>query len=129
MTVTGRKIDPVAIGDDFRVSRTYTNLPAAVISTAWFTVKLSEGLPDNQALINKQITGTLTSSGQITDADTAPDGALAMFFDASAVETVNAQPNTEYFYGIKVKESGNNKIHHLEKGTTSFVKRNPIAVS
>lgn len=128
MAVLNRKIKPVAVGDDFRVERTYTKLPAAVIAQAWLTVKLSEGLPDNQAIIHKPITATPGANGHITDADTAPDGILAMYFDPSAAETINAKPDTPYFYGIKVRENGSNKIHHLEKGTISFVRRNPIAI-
>lgn len=81
MTRTGVRIDPVVIGDDFRVRRTYTGLPTGtVITTAWFTVKTSESVPDGSALIQKMITVTPTSNGQITDADTT-DGILEMFFD------------------------------------------------
>lgn len=119
MTRTGVRIDPVVIGDDFRVRRTYTGLPTGtVITTAWFTVKTSESVPDGSALIQKVITTSATSNGQITDADTA-DGILEMFFDPNRTETALALAQ-DYVYDIQVKSSSG-QIYTLEKGTIPFI--------
>jgi hypothetical protein len=121
MTKTGVKIKPVAIGDDFRVRRTYTTLPAGtVITKAWFTVKKSEKEADPQALIHKEITTAPSANGQITTANTA-GGTLAMYFDPNRTETIKAKAGLEYIHDVKVLAS-DGQIHTLEIGNIPFIK-------
>lgn len=124
MTKTGIKIQEVAIGDDFRIQRTYTSLPTGItITKAWLTVKRSERDTDANALFpSKVITTSLNSSGQITDADTT-GGSIAMFFDLAKTDTgaVNVLPNIPYIYDVQVKVS-DGAIHTLEKGTIAFIR-------
>lgn len=120
MTKTGVKIKPVAIGDDFRVRRTYTTLPPGVtITKAWFTVKKSEKQADAEALIRKVVTIAPTADGQITDNNT-DGGSIAMFFEPNRTETINAKPGLEYVYDVQALAS-DGKIHTLEKGTIPFI--------
>jgi hypothetical protein len=121
MTKTGVKIKDLALGDDFRVQRTYTGLPSGVtIATAWMTVKRSERLDDSDALFQKEITTAGTSAGHITDADTT-DGDIDMYFEVAGADFAAASPNLEYVYDIQVKTSSN-QIHTLEKGTIAFIR-------
>jgi hypothetical protein len=128
MTKTGVKIRPVAIGNDFVVRRTYTTLPAGtVITKAWFSVKKSEKESDAQALIHKEITASPSANGHITTANTA-GGTLAMYFEPSRNETINAKPDLQYFEGVRVLAS-DGKIHDMEKGTISFIRGIPKATT
>lgn len=69
----------------------------------------------------KEITTSQTSAGRITDESTS-DGGIAMYFEPSAAETINAEPDTEYQYGIKVLTS-DGKVHTMEKGFIPFTQR------
>lgn len=122
MTKVGVKIKNVVIGDELRIQRTYTGLPAgSIITKAWLTVKKKEKDPDASALFpSKVITASATSAGQITDADTT-GGDLAMFFDLSKTDTGAAKPDLEYVYDVQVKRSSG-EIHTLEKGTIIFIR-------
>lgn len=119
MTKTGVKIDSVVIGDDFRVSRVYMGLPTGItLTTAWFTVKTSESVPDGAALLQKVITPVESPSGHIVTASTA-NGFLEMFFDPTKIETGVALVQ-DYVYDIQVK-TDQGKIYTLEKGIVSFI--------
>ena len=120
MTKTGEKILDVVIGDDFRIQRTYTSLPAGLtITKAWLTIKTSEKTLDASALIQKSITAAITSAGSITDADTT-GGSIAMYFDLTRTETATAQRNLPYVYDVQVKVS-DGSIHTMEKGQIIFI--------
>lgn len=117
MTKTGVRIDPVVIGDDFRVYRIYTGLPTGItITKAWFTVRTEEDAPS--ALIAKDITGSPSISGHIVTATTT-SGNLEMYFDPTRSETGAALEAT-YVYDIQVK-TDDDKIYTLEKGTIPFI--------
>lgn len=122
MTNTGQKIKDIAVGDAFRIQRTYTSLPTGItITKAWMTAKTSERVLDAAALFQKEITVALNADGQITDAETT-DGAVAMFFDLTPANTIAALPNVEYVYDIQVLTS-DGKPHTMEKGTIVFIKQ------
>lgn len=116
------KFNPIIVGNDFRARRTYTGLTGgAIIASAEFTVKKSLRDPDNQSLIRKVITASLTETGQITDQD-ASGGSIAMYFDAFGSETGGAKFDTEYPYYIKgVTATG--AVHTLETGVIPFVRK------
>lgn len=121
MTKTGEKITDVVIGDDFRVKRTYTDLPTGItISKAWLTAKRSDRLADDDALFQKEITASLDTDGQITDADST-GGSIAMYFDVAAADSADAVPNVDYVYDIQILTSEGD-IHTLEKGTIAFIR-------
>ncbi len=121
MTKTGEKIEPIVIGDDFTIQRTYTSVPVGgTITKAWFTVKASDRQIDADALMQLDITTSLTANGQITDADTT-DGIIAMVFKLPRAKTALALPNLEYGYDVQVKAS-DGLIHTMELGTVSFAR-------
>jgi hypothetical protein len=121
MTNIGQKIDPIVIGDDFTIQRTYTDIPVGgTIIKAWLTVKASDRQIDADALMQLDITTSLTANGQITDADTT-DGKIGMVFKLPRAKTALAQSNHEYGYDVQVKAS-DGLIHTMELGTVSFTK-------
>src|SRR5262245_30038044 len=128
MTKTGEKIDPIVMGDDFTIQRTYTNVRTGVtITKAWLTVKASDRQIDADALMPLDITTSLTTNGQITDADTT-DGIIAMVFKMPRAKTALATPNLQYGYDVQVKAS-DGLIHTMELGTVSFARGRTDAVS
>ena len=121
MTDIGEKIDPIVIGDDFTISRTYIDVPTGVtITKAWLTVKASDRQLDAAALMQLDITTSLTANGQITDADTT-DGTIAMVFKLARAKTALALPNVQYGYDVQVKAS-DGLIHTMELGSMSFAR-------
>lgn len=128
MTKTGEKINPIVIGDDFTVQRTYTNVPTGVtIAKAWMTIKSSDSQLDANALMQLSITATLNADGQITDADTT-DGIIAMVFKLPRAKTALAKPNLNYGYDVQVLAS-DGLIHTMELGAISFVRGRTDATS
>lgn len=121
MTNIGEKIGPVVIGDDFTIQRTYTSVPVGVtITKAWLTIKESERQLDADALMQLDITTTLTANGQITDADTT-DGIIAMVFKLPRAKTILAKPNFDYGLDVQVKAS-DGLIHTMEITPIYFVR-------
>lgn len=119
MTKTGVRIESVVVGDDFRVSRVYTGLSSGIVlTTAWFTVKTSEAVPDGSALFQKMITTSPSASGHIVVSDTT-NGYVEMYFDPTRADTLPAA-TTDYVYDIQVKTSLG-KIYTFEKGTVTFI--------
>lgn len=115
------KLNPIAKGDARTVRRTFKKLPTGVaISKAWLTIKSREKDADAQALIQKDITVSLTAKGQITDADTT-DGQIAMFFEIAKEDTAQAtiKVNVDYPFDIQVLRS-TGQPHTLVKGTVRF---------
>jgi hypothetical protein len=122
MPIFGEEIPTQAIGDDFRVGRTYTDVPAgAVLTKAWFTVKKSLRMADADALIHKEITTVESADGHIYEAN-SDDGIISMYFNPSAAETIDAEPDVLYEYGIKIKDHLG-LVHTLEKGFIAFTRR------
>lgn len=114
-------LNPIAKGDARTVRRTFTKLPpGAVITKAWLTIKQSDRDSDAQALIQKDITTSLTAKGRITDADT-DDGQIAMFFEITKEDTAQSaiNPNQAYLFDIQVLRS-TGQPHTLAKGAVSF---------
>lgn len=128
MTSTGQKIEPIVIGDDFTVERTYIDVPTGVtITKAWLTVKASDRQIDAAALMQLDITTSLTANGQITDADTT-DGTISMVFKLPRAKTALAQPNIPYGYDVQVKAS-DGLIHTMELGSMSFARGRTDAIT
>jgi hypothetical protein len=121
MTKLGEKIEPIVMGDDFTVQRTYTNVPTGVtITKAWLTIKASDRQIDIDALIQLDITTSITANGNITDADTT-DGTIEMYFNLPRAKTALAEANLQYGYDVQVKAS-DGLVHTMEMGTISFVR-------
>lgn len=115
------KLNPIAKGDARTVRRTFKNLPTGVtISKAWLTIKSREKDTDAQALIQKDITTSLTAKGQITDASTS-DGQIAMVFEIAKEDSAQAaiKVNVDYPFDIQVLRS-TGQPHTLVKGTVRF---------
>jgi hypothetical protein len=129
MTKAGEKIEPVVMGDDFTIQRTYTNVPTGVtITKAWLTIKASDRQIDADALMQLDITTAGGNpNGQITDADTT-DGIIAMVFKLPRAKTALAQPNLQYGYDVQVKAS-DGLIHTMELGTISFTRGRTDAIA
>lgn len=120
MTKTGVEIRDVVIGDDFRIQRTYTGLPTGMsIAKAWLTIKESDRQIDADALLQNEITTSVTAAGQITDADTT-GGDIALYFDLARAETATARHVQPYLYDVQIQVS-DGSIHTLEKGTIVFI--------
>lgn len=128
MTHTGEKIGPIVIGDDFTIARTYIDVPVGgTISKAWLTIKESDRQLDAAALMQLDITTSLTANGQITDADTT-GGSIAMVFKLPRVKTALATPSKEYGLDVQVLVS-DGLIHTMELSTIYFVRGRTDAVS
>lgn len=128
MTKTGEKVGPIVIGDDFTIQRTYTDVPVGVtITKAWLTIKSSDGQIDADALMQLDITPTLSANGQITDADTT-GGSIAMVFKLPRAKTALATPNLQYGYDVQVLAS-DGLIHTMELSVIYFARGRTDAVS
>lgn len=128
MTSTGQKIYPIVMGDDFTIQRTYTDVPVGgTITKAWLTIKASDRQVDADALMQLDITASLTANGQITDADTT-GGSIAMEFKLPRAKTSLATPNVPYGYDVQVLAS-DGLIHTMELGSISFIRGRTDAVS
>ena len=120
MTKTNVSITNLVIGDSKRIKRTYTGLPTgSTVSTAYFTAKRRETQADAAAVVQKTITVTAGSSGQVTTADTT-DGEIALYFDLTATETEGFTAGVSYAYDIEVVLSGGEK-HTMEKGSMTWI--------
>jgi len=121
MAELGIQIIELVAGNDIRVQREYTGLPAGVtLSKAWMTVKAVKTDPD-PGIFQLIITTVLSSAGRITDADSA-DGILAMFFDISKVQSALLTPKVKYNYDVQVMDL-TVKIYTLEIGTIKLEQR------
>lgn len=133
VTKTGIKITRV-MGDAWRLARTYKGLPAGVtLLKAYLTVKRFLEDTDAAALVQKSITGTLASAGQITDASTS-DGQIALYFDFDAADTASADAGCApvepfvYWYDVQVHDDGG-AIYTLERGKIYFLRGSTRATS
>lgn len=128
MTKTGEKIGPIVIGDDFTIQRTYIDVPVGgTITKAWLTIKESDMHTDLQALMQLDITTSLTANGQITDADTT-GGNISMEFKLPRAKTALAKPRFDYGLDVQVLVS-DGLIHTMELSAIYFVRGRTDAVS
>lgn len=82
-----------------------TDILPDVLSKAWFTVKRRRVDTDEQAVIQKTITSSLTDQGQIDNVGaTDVDGSL--FFLLTPDDSNALDANILYYYDIKVLSSG-----------------------
>lgn len=96
-----RMVDFVA-GDDVRVSRIYTGLPAGIgISKAYLTIKTRCADSSTVAVLQKAIFPAPSGDGHITD-DSSTGGSIAMFFDLDQTETALLTPLVPYSYDVQV---------------------------
>lgn len=99
-TITGK-----VAGDDLRIDRQYIDLPTGItITKAWFTIKNRLSDADADAVLGpKEITTSATDAGQITDATSTGDLAIALYFDLTHEETALLRPYKAYFYDVQVR--------------------------
>jgi hypothetical protein len=114
--LTGQHIDEHAVGDDFDIVRTITDVPSGVtITKAWLMVKENSADVDGSAIVTKTITTGTTTPGTVTDSG-AGDGIGEVTFHMLTADTNAMDPLTDYVYGIKVQLS-NGYTGHVEQGT------------
>ncbi len=118
----GIKLKPIAVGDDFRIQRTYkiAGVTGSILR-AWMTIKKKEKDADASALYDGDVTITPGADGAITDASLV-DGEITMYFDLPRAITAQAKPGLTYIYDIGVETDGS-AIHTLEKGFVPFTRR------
>ncbi len=105
-----------AQGEDKEVPRTVTvtDILPDTLAKAWLTVKRKLTDSDADAVIQKIITPTLGSDGQI-DVVGAADADGHLFFLLTATDTRTLAASVRYFYDIKALSSGGAAIQ-LEDG-------------
>lgn len=104
-------------GDTFSITRTITGIPTGqTITRAWFTVKSSDVLPDNQALVQKIVDTTDNpGTGQIED-NGAGDGTGTVRFDILPADTASADESVVYLFDIQVETSAGD-LYTSNRGT------------
>jgi hypothetical protein len=118
MTAFNNSLRPIVRGDTRKIERTFTGLPTGeTIDKAWLTVKTTTSASD-PGLFQVEITTTLSSGGQITDASSS-DGQIGMYFIINGTQSGSATGGAEYIYDIQVKTS-TDTIHTLVMGTITF---------
>jgi len=120
MTAFNNSLRPIVRGDTRKIERTFTGLPTGeTIDKAWLTVKTTTSASD-PGLFQVEITTTLSSGGQITDASSS-DGQIGMYFIINGTQSGSATGGAEYVYDIQVRSAGTGAIHTLVMGTVTFV--------
>ena len=110
------KVRDLVAGDTWKFIRTYTGLPTGVtISKVYLTIKANETDADAAALVQKSITASATSDGQITDADSSGDGEIAFNIVVGAASSDDLTPEVDYFYDFQGIDS-NGYVYTFEKG-------------
>ncbi len=118
MPAVNVKIRGYVAGDTMTVRRTVEDVPATqVLATAWMTIKVIISDADPGAL-QKVITTSATSAGQITDDGADTIGVVE--FDLTAVETLALGTEVTYLYDIQVKTDAG-KVATVERGTIRFI--------
>lgn len=100
MAVKNIKIKNFTAGDGWRFERTYTDLPTGITFTKVYLTIKEEFNDADPGEIQKFITGTLSSSGQITDASTS-DGTIEFYIDVPHTDTENLTAEITYYYDLK----------------------------
>ena len=108
------QITGFVVGDDLEVRRTVTDLPAP-IESAWLTFKRYPRQPDEEAILQKQITTVdVPGVGQIVVAG-EPDVDGDLRFDLTPTDTMVLDTRLRA-YDIQIKLT-TGKIYTIEKGT------------
>lgn len=95
-----RITDTLIHGDDWRFSRTYTDMPTGITFSTWYlTIKSSETEAD-PGDIQVSITSSAGAAGQITD-DTTAGGSVAGYFNVADTVTDDLTVDQQYFYDIQ----------------------------
>ena len=95
------------IGDDQPVDFTFTSWPSPqVLSKAYFTIKESLDDADADALIQKEITSTASSQGQITTTGSSGGTAIG-YFIITKDDYGDIVPGRDYYFDIQpINDSG-----------------------
>jgi len=110
-----RRVTALVAGDTWKFERTYTGLSTGVTLTkVYLTIKNDPTDADGSALIQKSITTTGTSSGQITDASTA-DADVDFNVIVTAAESVLLTPGEDYYYDFQAIAS-DGAVYTFETG-------------
>lgn len=114
MSNLAEEITGFVVGDNLEIRRTVTGLEAPM-AIAWLTLKRYPEQADDDAAIQKEITGSHQDGiGEIeTPGDVDVDGELRYDFTSAQTTALGA---LEYVYDIQIKLD-NDKIFTLEKGT------------
>lgn len=120
MAVLNRYLGRFVAGDTWRLNRTPKNVTTAgegnaTVTTVYWTVKADPTQPDASAIFQRTITTSLTSSGQITDANPA-DGQFSFYVIALKTQTILLTPGVEYYYDLQAITSTGG-VYTLETGT------------
>jgi len=127
MTSFSSTITDFVAGDALDVNRTVTDIPTGrTLTKAWLTFKRNRYQSDSDALLQKTITPSQTSSGQITD--TGSSGTGQVTFQLSSAETLALPIEVDTPYEIKVLTDAN-KPYTLEQGVYRATRRITEAVS
>lgn len=122
-------IEDFVVGDDLKIVRTVTTIPAGdSLAKAWLTVKRRESQTDAEATFQKVITGSYAAGqGHITDSG-AGDTIGGLFFELLAADTVLLTGDVSYYFDVQVK-TANGAIYTPEKGTLTGRKQVTQATS
>ena len=123
MAAVNQEILNKVIGDDLRIDRQYIELPEGNTAVkAWFTLKRRRSDSDADAVIGpKEITTEADDAGQITDATSTTDLALALYFDLTHTETGALQAYRRYYYDVQILTTSG-AIYTCELGSIVFLK-------
>lgn len=125
MAAINQVISKKVAGDDIRVDRTYPDLPSGeTVNKAYLTVKQRESDAD-PGIFQITITGTLTSSGHVTDGAT-PD--VSLFFNILKTQSALLKPLVSYFYDVQL-HTADGDIWTAEKGTITLERGITLATS
>lgn len=95
------RITELVEGDTWKFVRTYTGLATGItITKVYLTIKLNATDADPGA-VQKQITTSLTASGQITDDTTTADGEISFNVIVLAAESALLTPGVDYYYDFQ----------------------------
>lgn len=97
-------IEGYVAGDSVDIERDVTNVnPIDPLVKAWITIKATRAATD-PGLVQKVITTTMTSSGQIGQDGSAAqgNGIASVYFPLSKTDTALLGPFTTYWYDIQV---------------------------
>lgn len=115
MTTLDTEDARLTVGDDYDVVRTITGVPdGATVDEGKLTIKKSEFDADEDAVIRKTVTTSISADGVIT----IDSVGTSVLFQLSAAETALLSPYEMYEYDIQVK-TDTNKTFTRERGPFS----------
>lgn len=104
MAATGQEIRDIVAGDNAGIKRSFTISPSTLVLTfakVYLTIKSRRKDLDAVAVVQKSITTTLTSSGQITKPNTGSDHLIQFYFLLTKTETGLLLPGKAYWYDLQ----------------------------